>query len=55
MMGSIRKERILLSSARPEAYESLSGGLGRTGVNVRVARHPDRALELFRSGMSSLL
>jgi hypothetical protein len=53
-MGSIR-ERIPLSSARPEAHESLSGGLGRTGVNVRVARHPDRALELFGRGMSSLL
>jgi hypothetical protein len=47
------REGIVLSSARPEANESLSGGLGRIGVNVRVARRPDRALELFRGGSSS--
>jgi DNA-binding response OmpR family regulator len=46
-MGSVR-EGILLLSARPEAHESLMSALSRTGVNVRVARHPDRALELLR-------
>jgi DNA-binding response OmpR family regulator len=46
-MESIR-EGILLLSARPEAHEALMSALSRTGVNVRVARHPDRALELLR-------
>lgn len=46
-MDSIR-EGILLLSARPEAHASLMSALSRTGVHVRVARHPDRALELLR-------
>jgi hypothetical protein len=46
-MESMREESLLLS-ARPEAHESLMSVLKSTGVNVRVARRPDRALELFR-------
>jgi len=40
-------EGILLLSARPEAHDSLVGALSRTGVTVRVARHPVRALRLL--------
>ena len=39
---------IPLLSARPEAHASLMRTLSRTGVTVRVARRPDRALELLR-------
>ena len=46
MMPSER-DGILLLSARPEAHESLVGALSRTGVNVRVARRPVRALCLL--------
>jgi hypothetical protein len=45
-MDSLR-EGILLLSARPEAHAPLMSALSRTGVNVRVARHPDRALEFL--------
>jgi hypothetical protein len=43
-MMSDRGNTVLLS-ARPEARRSLKSGLPRIGVSVRVARHPDRALE----------
>lgn len=39
-MGSMHEG---LLGARPEARMSRMSALGRTGVNVRVARHPDRA------------
>ena len=38
---------IVLLSARPEAYKSLMSALSSAGVHVRVARHPDRALEVL--------
>ena len=41
------REGIVLLSARPEARKSLMSALTRAGVSVRVARHPDRALELL--------
>jgi DNA-binding response OmpR family regulator len=41
------RDGILLLSARPEAHDSLVGALSRTGVTVRVARHPVRALRLL--------
>ena len=44
-MESIR-EGSLPSSARPEAHKPHMSALISPGVNVRVARHPDRALEL---------
>jgi DNA-binding response OmpR family regulator len=42
-----QRDGILLLSARPEAHDSLVGALSRTGVTVRVARHPVRALRLL--------
>jgi hypothetical protein len=39
----------VLLSARPEAREPLLNALSDAGVNVRVARRPDRALERLRA------
>ena len=41
------REGIVWLSARPEARKSLVSALSSAGVNVRVARHPDRALQLL--------
>lgn len=44
---SADRDSIVLLSARPEARKSLMSALTSAGVSVRVARHPDRALELL--------
>jgi len=49
------REGIVLLSARPEARKSLMSALTRAGVSVRVARHPDRALELLGQAVSLVL
>jgi DNA-binding NtrC family response regulator len=49
------RDGILLLSARPEAHKSLMSALSSTGVNVRVARHPDRALQLLSEPSSLVL
>ena len=49
------RDGIVLLSARPEAHKSLVSALNSTGVNVRVARHPDRALQLLGEPSSLVL